>query len=90
MDTITFKINVPTGKTQEILDDFCEYHGYTDTIQDPIDETKTIPNPVTKAVYAKSKIAGFIKESIKAYRCNLAINTARTTKSAEVEALEVS
>ena len=76
--------------TNELVSEFVYYHGYTDTIADPIDETKTIPNPVTKMEYTKSKIAGFIKESIKAYRCNLAIHTARTTKSAEVEALEVS
>jgi len=84
--TIDLTINVPSINE---VNDFVDYHGWTAKITDPKDETKQIDNPVTKAVFAKKKIADFVKESIKAYRANAAQDTARTTVISAVEALTI-
>lgn len=89
MATLSLSVTVPDAQATDILNDFCSYHGYQATIPDPADPEATIPNPVTKAAYAKAKVASFVKESIKAWRANQAADTARITEITEVDALSI-
>lgn len=75
MATIQFSITVPDDKRTMIIDAFCAYHGYTDTILDP--DGNPIPNPETQAAFAKRMVIKFIRESVKAGLATLAAEAAR-------------
>ena len=49
----TISINIPTDKTAEVIEALC-YGKYQDTITDA--EGNSVPNPVTKAQFAKQQV----------------------------------
>lgn len=95
MAVLRFDITIPDGKTNEILNDFVYYHQYQDMVEDsnfiPKDfmEIPLIPNPITKQQFAKTIIANFMKESIKAYKVNKEIDIARKLQIDLVNAIEI-
>jgi len=90
MAILKFEITVPDDKATDILSDFCAYHGYQEKVEDPKDPDKLIDNPVTKVDFAKSKIASFIKESVKAKLANESAETARSATISMVDAISIS
>ena len=66
------KVTIPNDKLQDVIDAFCFNYKY----QDIIDE---LPNPQTKAQFAKAKLIEFVKDNFKAYKANQASEIARQT-----------
>jgi hypothetical protein len=90
--TLNLTITVPDAHAARIKNSFCAYHGWTATIQDPAfpgDITKRIPNPVTQVAFIKSKVAQFLKDSVKAYEVNVDSDAARIARITEVEGLVI-
>ena len=87
MATLNLNVTVPDAQATDILNDFCVYQGYKSIIKD--DQGNEIPNPQTKAQFAKAVIANFVKESIKSYRANASAEIARLAKITEVEAISI-
>jgi len=83
---VDLTINVPT---QAEVNDFVAYHGYTATVPDLQDPTKTIANPVTKGDFAKGKIIDFVRDSITAHRANTAGEVARKASIETVKSLVI-
>lgn len=83
MSLLTFDLEVGTKKA-EILNSFCDHHGYQATVKDA--NGADIPNPVTKAAFAKSKIANFIRESVVAARVNKKREDAAVAEKATIDA----
>lgn len=59
MATIT--ITIPAGVTNRVIDGLCKRYHY----QGFLDEEKTMPNPETKAQFAKKRIISFIKSAVR-------------------------
>lgn len=77
MATINLTITVPDAHAADILNDFCVYHGYVEN------------SPLTKAQFARSVIAKFVKKSIREQRSIAAAEAARAAQIAEVEGLVI-
>lgn len=88
MSILNLGVTVPDAQATAILDDFVAYHGYQATIKDA--EGNDIPNPQTKAQFAKAKVVSFVRESIKSFRANASANSARDVKIQEVDAIVMS
>jgi len=58
----SFTITIPDGKVQAVIDAFAKQYNYQETIPDPNDPNKQIPNPVNKGQFAKNILLSFIKE----------------------------
>lgn len=77
MATLSLSVTVPDAHAAAILADFCAYHGYVGG------------EGQTKAQFAKSVIARFVKECVKAQRASAAAEAARAAQVAEVDALVI-
>lgn len=88
MATLSLSITVPDAARDAIIDDFCLHHGYKAQIEDA--EGNLIPNPQTKAQFMKSKVIGFIRESVKAERVKRESESARLSASGLVDAITMS
>ena len=79
----TFTINIPNDKITALLDAFAMQYNYQEQIETETGEM--VPNPVSKAQFAKNIVTSFIKEvyiagqvkSLEEQRI-AAINTAKT------------
>jgi len=72
----SFTLTVPNAVVPDLLQAFADMYGYQDTIADA--QGSTIPNPVTKAAFAKEKIREYVRDVYKAGKLK-ALTTARTT-----------
>lgn len=70
-------ITIPTDKKDRILDGLCYQNAYQDNIPDPENEGQTIPNPESKAVYAKRMVMQYIKNNVIAYEATRDIEVAK-------------
>jgi len=87
---LKLEVNIPDDKVTGVLADFVHYHGYQDKISTIVDnEEVQVDNPQTKAQFAKTKVAEFIKNSVKSYRANISAEEARIAKIEEVEAISI-
>ena len=83
MATLNLSVTVPDAQATAILNDFCMYNGYQETINGQ-------PNPQTKAQFAKSVVISFVRESIKAQRATAAAQAASAVVIADVNAIAMS
>ena len=83
MATLSLSVTVPDARAASILADFCTYHGYRETLE------SGQPNPLTKAQFAKSVVAKFVKKSVMSQRSIAAAEAARAAQIAEVDALVI-
>lgn len=77
MATLTLSVTVPDAHAAAILADFCAYHGYVEG------------EGQTKAQFAKSVIAKFVKKSVMQQRSIAAAEAARAAQIDEVNALVI-
>lgn len=68
-------LTIPDEKMSMVIESICANYNYQATIQQP--DGSMIPNPETKAQFAKKIVAFFIKENVKAYKANQAAQEAR-------------
>lgn len=59
MATIT--VTIPANITPRVIDGFCKRYHY----QEFLDVEHTIPNPETKAQFAKRRVIQFIKDAVR-------------------------
>ena len=57
------KLNIPADKIQLIIDSFCNVYGWKENIDDPEGEDM-IPNPETKAQFAKRMVIEYVKDTV--------------------------
>lgn len=88
MATINFSITVPDDKKEEIIDDFTDHHRYQIEITDPDDPYSEIPNPQSRAAFAKQVVINFIRNSVKAKRAEAA-DAVRIAAIATVDAIDI-
>lgn len=88
MATLQLNLTVPDAQATAILNDFCAYHGYQATLVD--ENGVETANPQTRALFAKAKVAEFVKNSVKSYRANAEAELARQAQIAEVDAISIS
>lgn len=79
----TLSISIPDAVAPRVIDGFTGQHGYQETVTDA--EGNEVPNPQTKAQFAKQTIGEFVKNSVMAYEANQAVDTARTSAIDSVE-----
>ena len=65
MATITFTI--PDNELPTIIGDLCEHFGYQEQIPN-VNGSGTVPNPESRAQFAKRMMAGKIRETINQIR----------------------
>jgi len=84
-------IDIPgtTAEVNRILDAFTKHHGYKAMIQDPNNPLQTIPNPQTKAQFAKAVVARFVKQCVIAQEATDAAEVARQAAVADAETVVV-
>lgn len=79
-------INIPNGVVQRTLDAICGKNGYQEEInQGTEDAPDMIPNPQTKAEFAKAWIISVVKHQVKIYESEQAAITARQAQEQAVE-----
>jgi hypothetical protein len=59
---VQFTINIPQERVADLLDAFAVQYNYQAEIDDPNNPDVMIPNPVSKAQFAKNTIKTYIKE----------------------------
>ena len=84
MATLNVSIEVPDAVAPVVLEDFTNFWGYQENIEDPDDPDSTIPNPVGRGAFAKKAIITFIKRSIRTYRARLASDQATNVDDVEM------
>lgn len=80
MATLTFTFETGVVTLNEITNAFATAYNRPDTVPDPNTPGATIPNPETKAQFARRMVRQFIIETVKSQR----IKTARATADAGV------
>ena len=68
----TWTITMDNTLAVEVRDAFCQQYNYQETVGKP-----PVPNPESKADFAKRHIKTYIREVHKAYKANSAADTAR-------------
>lgn len=77
-------IEVSDAQVTRVLAAFARQYSYQDEINDPINPGKKIPNPMTKAQFARKVVTRFAKEVVMTAEANEAAEVARKAKLAEV------
>lgn len=85
MATLSFSWEVTAANKARIIEGISGQHDYPDEVSDPDNPLELIPNPETKAQYAKRMAKRWVMENVKAFEADLAANTAR---DAAIEAVE--
>lgn len=57
-------LTVNDTQLARLADAVARRQGYRDTIQDPLDPTKTIPNPETKAQFVRRWLINMLKNEV--------------------------
>lgn len=71
-------INIPDAVAVRVTNGICGAFNYTQAIEG-------VQNPPTKAQFAKAQVIDFIKTTVKNYEANQAMETARSTVTADIE-----
>jgi hypothetical protein len=82
MATISFAI--PDDVLPRVLDAFAEMYGYQDQVSDPANPGEMIPNPQTKAQFARRKIIDYVREMVRVYEGSVAKASAEAKSDSEV------
>lgn len=74
-------ITIPDAILPRVLLGFTSVNGYQVNIPDPADPTgqRMIPNPQTRAAFAKAKLIEHIRNDVAAYEAQIAADAARQT-----------
>ena len=83
MATVT--ITIPDAVLARVLSGFCYQNGYSDTIVDPNNINSTLPNPVSKATFAKQQLIAHIVNAVRSYEISQAAQAAQQAASAAVD-----
>lgn len=84
-------ITIPDAQAARVLDALGRRWGYADTITDPMDEGVGTPNPQTRAVFVREKIARFLKnEAIAQEREEAASAAAEVAQQAAENEVDIS
>ena len=85
------KINIPDNRLQGVINAFCEQYGYQDRVPDGGPDGVLIPNPQTKAQFAKAKMGEYIREVYVASKANTGMDELRRAAiiAAKAEILDV-
>ena len=78
------QITITFNGTSSDLNDFVAQYNYQDTIPDPNNDNKTIPNPESKLDFFIRKVKEFVYESVKAVRVNRVGDVARKVELEKV------
>lgn len=81
----SIQITIPDAVASRVTNGLAGQYNYQATIPAPNPLNPPVPNPETKAQFAKRMVAKFIKDSVKAFEATQAAGTARDTASADVE-----
>lgn len=86
--TVEVKVTV-TGETLpntgKVCEDFAKHYGWTATVPDPADNTKTIANPESTCAFMERKVEEFVVEVVKAQRVNKAAEDSRKAAAQAVD-----
>ena len=77
-------INIPNAVLQRTLDAVCYKNGYQDEILD--ENENPMPNPQSKAEFAKAWVVSVVKHQVKIYESEQAAKTARQAQEDAVAA----
>lgn len=80
----TISITVRDEVVPLLLDACALVYGWQAQVPDPDDPTKVIPNPVTKAEFARNCLIQHAKEVMRAYRFRLAQQQAEKDSAKDV------
>lgn len=80
-------IDIPTAAVTRIQTAFTSEFGYQETITN--EDGTTSPNPVTKNQFFKQQLINYVKQVTRNYEANLAAASARQTKEAEVNSVNI-
>lgn len=79
MATISF--NIPDAAMPRVIDAFATAYQYQATVPNPNGEG-TVPNPQTKAQFARQRILSYIQEVVRAAEASAAVEAARASAAA--------
>ncbi len=80
----SIRIRIPDAIIADVIDAFAALYNYRETITDP-ETGEQIPNPLSKADFARRKVEDYVKEIVKAYRVNRAAEIARSTEEEKAD-----
>ena len=75
-------VNIPDALQGRVVEALARLNGYQDEI---VQNGVTIPNPVSKAQFARQVVINYIKETVKAYEADQAQNSALKSARDKVE-----
>lgn len=78
-------ITIPDAILNRAINGVASHHGYQNQIEDPADPGQMIPNPETKAQFAKRMIRFVVKSWIVQAEAVGEAKTARDTAEAEID-----
>lgn len=81
---LVLQIPVPEKHEKDFLDAFTKPYGYQETVPDPTDDTKTIPNPVTSEQFATVQAFKLLSDQVAKYSRSVQIDTARQQVEAQI------
>ena len=68
-------LTIPNDRLQRVIDGICYLGDYQDTIHNPSNYDEMIPNPVSKAAFAKQYIIDKVREMVLTGEANKARQT---------------
>lgn len=83
MATIT--LTIPDPVLNRVVNAVAANYGYQSTVPNPSIPGQFISNPETKTQFAKRQLNIFLKENVKSYEVNLAIDASRQSTLTSVE-----
>jgi len=73
------KVTIKDSQLTRVVDGIAGQCGYQENIPDPKDFGKQIPNPETKAHFARKAMVEWVKDNVRAYEIRLAQEAAGKT-----------
>jgi hypothetical protein len=77
-------VDAPAAQRNRVLTGYTNAHGYTPTVING--SGVEVPNPETRAQFAKRKLAETVRETVKAWEAGQAAEAARAEAAAKVDA----
>ncbi len=75
----TLTITIPNAQLTRVANAVATQHGYQAEVPDPDNPGQTIPNPQTKADFAREVLMRFLRETVRAHEAAVAAESARQT-----------
>ena len=88
----TISITIPDDKIEDVKSAFADAYGYQAEIEEIIDDEPTgnmIPNPETKAQFAKRQVAQYAKSIYVAWYIDQQVDSVRDTALATAKGIEI-